>query len=168
MGEPGARADRALSGRPPEREALVERLADHHRRPRHAGALPDADVTAGAGNPGCGDVVTVHLRLAPGTDRVDAVTFEGTGCTISQGAASILLEHLNRARPTLDEVKALALDWHLDQVGREVVGFRERCAAVGFDAVRRAVQALEAERKLVAAGYSADEARRMRREAYRW
>ena len=150
-----------------DRDALIERLADHHRHPRHHGPLPDADVTAGAGNPGCGDVVTVYLKLAPGTDRLESATFEGTGCTISQGATSLLLQDVNRSRPTLGELGALSLDRHLDRLGRDVVGFRERCAAVGFDALRRAARALETERKLVAAGYAPAEARRMRLQAQR-
>jgi nitrogen fixation NifU-like protein len=153
----GAPAGRA---RPPlDRDALIERLADHHRHPRHHGPMPDADVAAGAGNPGCGDVVTVYLKA---TDRVEAVSFEGTGCTISQGATSILLQRVNQARPTLGALRAMTLEEHLEHVGRQVVGFRERCAAVGFDALRRAVRALETERKLVAAGYSPADARRLR------
>ena len=150
-----------------DRDALIERLADHHRHPRHHGPLPDADVTAGAGNPGCGDVVTVYLKLAPGTDRLESATFEGTGCTISQGATSLLLQDVNRSRPTLGELSALSLDRHLDRLGRDVVGFRERCAAVGFDALRRAVRAIETERKLMAAGYPPAEARRLRLQAQR-
>jgi NifU-like protein involved in Fe-S cluster formation len=110
-------------------------------------------------------VVTVYLKTTPGTDRLEAATFEGTGCTISQGSTSLLLQEVNRVRPTLDQLLALRLDDHLDRVGREVVGFRERCAAVGFDALRRAAQSLATERRLVAAGYTPDEARRLRRQA---
>jgi len=149
------------------RDQMIERLADHRRHPRHAGPLADADVTAGAGNPGCGDVVTVHLRTAPGSDRVEAASFEGDGCTISQGAASILLQEINRRHPTLAELRELSFTDYLEDLGREVVGFREPCAAVGFDAVRRAAGALETERKLIAAGYPADEARRLRLGAER-
>ena len=149
----------------PSREQLIERLVDHQRHPRHQGAMANADMVAGAGNPGCGDVVSVHVRIAPDGERIEAVTFEGSGCTISQGAASILVQQINRTRPTLAEVRALTLDRHLDLVGREVVGFRERCAAVGLDALQGAVKALEAERRLVAAGYTPEEARRMRLRA---
>jgi nitrogen fixation NifU-like protein len=144
------------------REQLIERLVDHQRHPRHHGAMADADVTVGAGNPGCGDVVTVSVKLAPDGEHIAAATFEGSGCTISQGAASILVQQVNRTRPTLAEVRALTLEGHLDVVGREVVGFRERCAAVSLDALQGAVKALEAERKLVAAGYTPEEARQLR------
>jgi nitrogen fixation NifU-like protein len=142
------------------RDQLIERLVDHHRHPRHHGPLPDADASAGAGNPGCGDVVTVYLRTMPGTDRVEVAAFEGTGCTISQGAASLLLQEVNRTHPTLAELRARSFDDHLDAVGRDVVGFRERCAAVGFDALRRAATTLENVRRLVAAGDDLRTARR--------
>jgi nitrogen fixation NifU-like protein len=147
------------------REQLIDRLVDHQRHPRHHGPMADADIVIGAGNPGCGDVVSVHLKLAEDGEHLAAATFEGSGCTISQGAASILVQHINRTHPTLADVRGLTLDQHLDLIGREVVGFRERCAAVGLDALQGAVKALDAERRLVAAGYSAEDARRMRRRA---
>jgi nitrogen fixation NifU-like protein len=142
------------------REQLIERLAEHHRHPQHHGPLEGADVSAVAGNPGCGDVVTVHLRIEPGTDRIASASFEGTGCTISQGAASILMQDINRTHPTLADLRARSFDEHLDTLGREVVGFRERCAAVGFDAVRRAAALLDTVRRLEAAGDTPAEARR--------
>jgi nitrogen fixation NifU-like protein len=142
------------------REQRIERLVEHHRHPRHHGTLADADVSAGAGNPGCGDLVTVHLRLAPGSDRVEAASFEGTGCTISQGGASILMQEVNRSQPTVDEVRALRFEDHLENLGRDVVGFRERCAAVGFDALRRAAAMLQTVNRLVDAGDAPEEARR--------
>jgi nitrogen fixation NifU-like protein len=147
------------------REQQIERLVDHQRHPRHCGPLPDADITVGAGNPGCGDVVTVHLKTSSDGDAIAAATFEGSGCTISQGAASILLQEINRTHPTLRAARALTLEEHLDLVGRDVVGFRERCAAVALDALQGAVKALEVERRLVAAGFAPDEARRMRLRA---
>jgi nitrogen fixation NifU-like protein len=142
------------------REELIDRLADHHRHPRNHGPMPGADVSAAAGNPGCGDVVTVHLRIAPDGDRIESASFVGSGCTISQGATSILLQEINRTHPSLAEVRERSLEAHLEVVGREVVGFRERCAAVGFDALRRAVVTLESVRRLVAAGDSLQDARR--------
>ena len=61
------------------------------------------------GNPGCGDLVTMYVKTEPGSDRIEAVRFEGEGCTISQAAASILADKVNRTHPTLDEVGELLL-----------------------------------------------------------
>ena len=70
-----------------DRQTRIALLVDHYKNPRRRGALPDADVSMPGGNPGCGDVVTMHVKAAPDEDRIEAVRFEGEGCTISQAAA---------------------------------------------------------------------------------
>ena len=145
-----------------DREARIALLVDHARRPRHAGPLPDADVQVPGGNPGCGDLITIHLRTEAETDRLAAATFEGTGCTVSQAAASILLERLNRDRPTLGEVIALPYDEMIDTLGRDVVGSRLSCATLALGTAKAAARRLTMDRRLRAAGKSDDEIRRLR------
>ena len=137
-----------------DRETRIAWLVDHARRPRHRGALPDADVRVPGGNPGCGDVVTLHLRADPDADRVAAVTFEGTGCTLSQAAASILAERTNRRRPTFAEVEAFTFEEMMDLVGRDVADARPRCATLALGTLKAAVKVAAMNRKLKAAGHS--------------
>src|SRR5690606_36119057 len=87
VGEPRPCPDRAIGGAV-DRQTRIALLVDHFRNPRHKHAMDDADVRMPGGNPGCGDVVTVYLKADPDADRVAEVSFEGTGCTISQAAAS--------------------------------------------------------------------------------
>ena len=61
-----------------DRETRIAWLVDHAKRPRHAGALPDADISVPGGNPGCGDLITLYLKADPAEPRVAVVTFEGT------------------------------------------------------------------------------------------
>jgi len=145
-----------------DRETRIALLVDHARRPRHAGALPDADVRVPGGNPGCGDVITIHLKTEVGSDRLAAASFEGTGCTVSQAAASILLERLNRDHPTLGEVLGLSYDEMIDALGRDVVGSRLSCATLALGTAKAAVRRLETDRRLRAAGKSEDEIRLLR------
>jgi nitrogen fixation NifU-like protein len=137
-----------------DRETRIAWLVDHARRPRHRGALSDADVQVPGGNPGCGDVVTLFLRAAPDEDRVAAVTFEGTGCTLSQAAASILAERTNRRRPTFAEVEAYTFEEMMDLVGRDVADARPRCATLALGTLKAAVKVAAMNRKLRAAGHS--------------
>ena len=150
-----------------DRETLIARLVDHHRSPRHRGRMPDADVSAPGGNPDCGDVVTVYLRASPDGQRVAEASFEGTGCTISQGAASILLARVNRDHPTFDAVREISYEEVLDDLGPEVVGFRHRCATLALGTLKAAVRTLELDRKLRAAGHSEEDIRRLRAAAGR-
>lgn len=63
-------------------------IIDHGRRPRNFGDLPDATCTVEGVNPLCGDQLTLHLRFEDGA--ITAVTFEGSGCAISQASASLM------------------------------------------------------------------------------
>ena len=87
-----------------DQEARIAWLVDHSQRPRFKGSLPDADARVPGGNPGCGDIITMYVKAKPGEDRIEAVRFEGVGCTLSQAAASILAERMNKEQPTFAEV----------------------------------------------------------------
>ena len=65
-------------------------LDDHDRRPRHYGLQDRFDVEVRADNPVCGDRVV--LRLAMDGTRVDRVSFESLGCSISRAATSVMTE----------------------------------------------------------------------------
>ena len=119
-----------------DRQAQIEFILDHYENPRNRGKLEGADVVSDGGNPGCGDIVTVYLKVDDG-GRVGRVTFEGQGCTISQAAASLVTEMVT-GQP-LDEVLELSYDAIIDELGREVVMSRPRCATLALGTVKAAV-----------------------------
>jgi nitrogen fixation protein NifU and related proteins len=135
-----------------DRQTRVAYLTDHYRNPRHRGVLDPADVVMPGGNPGCGDVVTLYVR-AEG-ERIEAVSFEGEGCTISQAAASILAQRINRERPGFEEVRAMSYESMIEILGRDIVGSRPRCATLALGTLKAAVKRLEMDRRLRAAGHS--------------
>ena len=137
-----------------DRETRIAWLVDHARRPRHRGVLPDADASVPGGNPGCGDLIALHLKAEPGEDRVAAVSFEGEGCTLSQAAASILAERVNRDRPTFADVERLTYEEMMDLVGRELAEARPRCATLALGVLKSAVKVAAMNRRLRAAGHS--------------
>jgi nitrogen fixation NifU-like protein len=145
-----------------DRQTRIALLVDHYRHPRHRGRLDPADARMPGGNPGCGDVVTLYVRALPGEDRIDAVAFEGEGCTISQAAASILVQRVNRKRMTFAEVDALTYEAMIDLLGRDVVGSRPRCATLALGTLKAAVRRIAMDRKLRAAGRSDAEIAAMR------
>jgi nitrogen fixation protein NifU and related proteins len=63
-------------------------IVDHDRNPRNHGPLAGATHDATVDNPLCGDVVTVHLRVAG--DAIGEAAFEGRGCALSRAAASMM------------------------------------------------------------------------------
>ena len=124
-----------------DRQTQIEILLDHFNNPRNKKKLADADVDLPGGNPGCGDVVRIYLNVDADQDptRIAEVAFEGSGCTISQAAASILMEMMNAARPPLDEILAMDFEDMVDVLGRETVSSRPRCATLALGTLKAAV-----------------------------
>jgi nitrogen fixation NifU-like protein len=145
-----------------DRQTLIALLVDHFKHPRHKGRLENADARMPGGNPGCGDIVTMHVRAAPDEDRIEEVAFEGEGCTISQAAASILAQRVNRKQMSFADVDGLSYETMIDMLGRDVVGSRPRCATLALGTLKAAVKRIEMDRRLRAAGRTDEDIRRMR------
>ena len=119
----------------PDRQEFIDFILDHYENPRHHGTMENPDVVMRGGNPGCGDSVTMYVRL-DGGERVADVSFEGEGCTISQAAASIVTEKV--IGKTLAEVTGLDARIVVDEMGREVVANRLRCATLALNTLKAA------------------------------
>jgi nitrogen fixation protein NifU and related proteins len=119
-----------------DRQTAIENLLELYENPTHRGPLADADVSVKGGNPGCGDIVTIHIKVDE-DGRVEPITFEGEGCTISQAAAELVSDRMEGA--TLDEIEALQHDVIIDELGREVVMSRPRCATLALGTLKQAI-----------------------------
>lgn len=108
-----------------------DNLLDHYQFPRNQGALAAATIVQRADNPLCGDRVTLHLVIAD--DSIQAVGFEGRGCTISQAAASMLTEAI--IGKTCEQARQLDEAWMLALVGAPLNPARRRCATLGLAAL---------------------------------
>jgi nitrogen fixation NifU-like protein len=118
-----------------DRQEFIDFILDHYENPRHHGALENPDVVMRGGNPGCGDIVTVYLKLDE-NERIADVSFEGEGCTISQAAASIMTDKV--LGKSLAEVTAMNHEVVVDEMGREVVSNRVRCATLALNTIKAA------------------------------
>lgn len=137
-----------------DRQAYVENILDHYDHPRHKGRMPAADVQLGGGNPGCGDLITVYLKVGE-DERIEAVSFEGEGCTISQAGGSIVTELIDGM--TLDEVKELGLATMIEEMGEDVVKSRVRCATLALGTVQAAIDRYRRDRQRAALGLEPEE-----------
>jgi nitrogen fixation NifU-like protein len=127
-----------------DRQEAIEFLVDHYQNPRNRGPLDGADVHLTGGNPGCADVVEMYAKIGP-DGRVDEVTFEGTGCTISMAAASYVTELT--AGMTIAEIEALTFESLMDDLGREVVMARPTCATVALGTLKKGLHEYDMRRR---------------------
>ena len=135
-----------------DRQLQIQILLDHYQRPRHRGALQDADVEMPGGNPGCGDVVTVYLKGAGDQQHIGDVSYEGEGCTISMAASSMLLEDVHRGNLTMDQVLEMDYNEMIEKLGRQIVASRPKCATLGLGTLKAAIRRYQQDRHLERAG----------------
>ncbi|HEU5424285.1 MAG TPA: iron-sulfur cluster assembly scaffold protein [Nitrolancea sp.] len=138
-----------------DRQEQIEILLDHYEHPRNRQANEQADVIMPGGNPGCGDIVTVYLTVGEDQQSIKEVSFTGEGCTISQAAASILMELIEDEGWTLEDI--VNTDYHtmVDLLGKEAVQMRPRCATLALGTLKAAVKKLERDRLRQEAGLDA-------------
>lgn len=120
-----------------DRQRAIETLLDHYESPRNYGRLSDVDVVLSGGQPDCGDQVTIYLKVDATGEYIAGLTFEGTGCSVSQAAASIVTEMLQGA--PLTWVEALECETLGDWLGHDVVRNRPRCATLALGTLKAAV-----------------------------
>ena len=89
-------------------ELYQQVILDHNKKPRNFGRLEGASQTAEGYNPLCGDQLTVYLQLAD--ERVEAVSFEGSGCAISKASASMMTQAVKGK--TREEAETLFEEFH--------------------------------------------------------
>lgn len=83
-------------------------ILDHSRERHGAGALTEPHGLSHQVNPTCGDEVTLGVRVVDG--RVEAIGWEGEGCSISQASISIMHDLVTGA----DLAKAARLEREFD------------------------------------------------------
>jgi nitrogen fixation NifU-like protein len=88
-------------------------LLDHFQNPRNAGDVEAPDAAAELGNPACGDVLRLAIKVQDG--RIFEIRFRAKGCVAAMACGSAITE-LVRGR-TIDEARELGRDELVIAVG---------------------------------------------------
>lgn len=97
-------------------ELYQEIIVEHSRRPRCKGRVEGCQFCLEGKNPLCGDQITLYCQLISshgmaGEPRIK-VSFEGSGCSISQASTSMMCEAVNNktvreARAQIERVEGI-------------------------------------------------------------
>ncbi len=112
-----------------------EKVMDHFRNPRNVGEIPDADGVGTVGNPVCGDMMTIYIKVKD--DRIVDIKFKTFGCGAAIATSSMITE-LAKGK-TLDE----ALKVTRADVAKELGGLppvKMHCSNLAADALHEAIK----------------------------
>jgi len=111
-----------------------EKVLDHFKNPRNVGELEDADAEGTVGNPVCGDMMTMYIKVKD--DRIEDVKFKTFGCGAAIATSSMTTE-LAKGK-TLDE----ALEISRKDVADALDGLplvKMHCSNLAADALHEAI-----------------------------
>lgn len=63
---------------------------DHFKQPRNLGEMSDADAVGEVGNPTCGDLMYIYIKVKD--DKIDDISFQAFGCGAAIATSSMVTE----------------------------------------------------------------------------
>jgi len=112
-----------------------EKVLDHFRNPRNVGEIENPDGVGAVGNPVCGDMMTIHIKVKE--NRIVDIKFKTFGCGAAIATTSMTTE-LAKGK-TLDE----ALKITRNDVAEELGGLppvKMHCSNLAADALHEAIK----------------------------
>ncbi len=119
-----------------------EEVMEHFSNPRNVGEIPDADGVGTEGNPLCGDVMKMSIKVED--NRIKDIKFKTFGCGAAIAVSSIVTEMVKGK--TLDEATALTKEKVAEALGG-LPPNKMHCSNLGADALRKAVEDYRSKQK---------------------
>ena len=113
-------------------------VMDHFKNPRNVGVIEDEDGKGDIGNPLCGDMMTIYLKIKD--DVIDDIKFQTFGCGAAIAVSSMLTE-IAKGK-TLEEAKKITNK----DVAAALEGLPKNklhCSNLGADALQSAIRDYE-------------------------
>jgi nitrogen fixation NifU-like protein len=113
----------------------TDKVMDHFTNPRNVGEIQDADGVGMVGNPICGDVMKITIKVEG--DKIKDAKFKTFGCGAAIAVSSIVTELV--LGKTLDEALELSNKAVADALGG-LPPKKMHCSNLGADALKKAIE----------------------------
>jgi nitrogen fixation NifU-like protein len=112
-----------------------DKVLDHFRNPRNVGEIEDADGVGTVGNPVCGDMMSIYIKVKD--NSIENIKFKTFGCGAAIATTSMTTE-LAKGK-TLDEAMKITRE----KVAEELDGLppvKMHCSNLAADALHEAIK----------------------------
>lgn len=110
-------------------------VMEHFRNPRNVGDLPEADGVGQVGNPVCGDVMKMMIKVEK--DRIVDIKFQTFGCGAAIATSSIATEMVKGK--TLEEAMELSNKAVAEALGG-LPATKMHCSNLAADGIHKAIE----------------------------
>jgi len=111
-----------------------KKVIEHFQKPKNMGKLKNPDVVAEVGNPRCGDIMKLYLKIDK--DKIEDISFETMGCVAAISTSSMITEMAKGKK------LAQALKISYNDVAEELGTLppvKMHCADLAVKALRKAI-----------------------------
>jgi nitrogen fixation NifU-like protein len=112
-----------------------EKVLDHFKNPRNVGEIKDADGVGSVGNPVCGDMMTMYIKVK--NDKIEDVKFKTYGCGAAIATSSMTTE-LAKGK-TLEEAEHISRQSVADALDG-LPPVKMHCSNLAADALHEAIK----------------------------
>lgn len=119
-----------------------DKVMDHFTNPRNVGEIVDPDGVGKVGNPQCGDVMWLYIKVKD--DRIEDIKFKTFGCGAAIATSSMITE-LAKGK-TLEEAKKISRGDVADALDG-LPPVKMHCSNLAADALLEAIKDYEAKKK---------------------
>lgn len=112
-----------------------EKVMEHFTNPRNVGEISDADGIGTEGNPVCGDVMKIYIKVKD--DRIVDAKFKTFGCGAAIAVSSMVTEMIKGK--TVDEALEISKETIADVLGG-LPPQKMHCSNLGADALKKAIE----------------------------
>jgi len=115
-----------------------KRVLDHFKNPRNMGHINNPDAEAIVGNPKCGDVMKVQLKIS--NNKISDIKFQTMGCAAAIATSSMMTEMAKGQ--SLDDAKKITNKDVAEALG-ELPPIKMHCSNLAADALQKAIKNFE-------------------------
>lgn len=116
-------------------DRYTERVKDHFFHPRNVGEIINPDGVGTVGNPTCGDVMTIYIKVKD--NRIFDIKFKTYGCAAAIASSSIATEMVKGK--TIEEALKLSREDVANALGG-LPAVKMHCSNLASDALREAIK----------------------------
>ena len=120
----------------------TEKVMDHFENPRNVGEITDADGVGQVGNPTCGDIMKIYLKIKDGI--IEDIKFKTFGCGAAIATSSMVTEMAKGK--TIDEALQLSNKAVAEALGG-LPPKKLHCSNLAADALHAAIKDYESKQK---------------------
>ncbi len=118
-----------------------KKVMEHFQKPKNMGKLKDYDAMGEVGNPTCGDIMRLYLKIKD--NRIEDISFETMGC-VAAIATSSMVTQMAKGK-ILNKAMEISYDDLIKELG-ELPLVKHHCADLAIKALRKAIKNYQAKK----------------------